>query len=165
MTMSCWKPSPPPVAPGQTCTVTLGSGRFCDRKVPGDAPISVCHRHLASAYLYMENLIAAANTERDHGVSPAELKRDNQLNPPSSLVYYLRFGDRVKIGTTSQRLQDRVTNLPHDKILGWEPGGRDVERQRHDQFRLCRIKGEWFAATDELVRHAECCGRRHGVLQ
>jgi hypothetical protein len=150
--------------PFTTCTIAVDSGRFCDAEVPADAPISACRRHMASAYLYMENLLAIANTQRDYGMSPAERVRviqANQLPQPEPRVYYILFGDRVKIGTTNN-MEARMANLPHDKILGWEPGGSDVERKRQDQFRLSRIHGEWFGATDELLRHAESCRRQYG---
>ena len=74
----------------------------------------------------------------------------------AEVVYYLRFGDRVKIGTTTN-LQQRLIAIPHDEVLATEPGGPYVERQRHQQFKHLQVRGgryrEWFAITPELVDH------------
>lgn len=62
------------------------------------------------------------------------------------------FGDRVKIGTTTN-LAKRVTGVPHDRVLASEPGGRDLERARHAEFAGLRVKGEWFQYVEPLVSH------------
>lgn len=74
--------------------------------------------------------------------------------PPTAVVYYLRFGDRVKIGTTTN-LKTRMQSIPYDELLGTEPGSYDIERERHQQFRAARIYAnrEWFNLTEELHQH------------
>lgn len=73
---------------------------------------------------------------------------------PNAVVYYVLFGDRVKIGTTT-KLRKRLTAIPHDRVLATEPGSYDVERQRHAQFRHLREgrNREWFRYEAELVDH------------
>lgn len=61
----------------------------------------------------------------------------------SEVVYYIRFGDRVKIGTTTH-LRNRLSAIPHDEVMAVEAGGRGVEQARHRQFAKLRITGEWF---------------------
>jgi hypothetical protein len=70
------------------------------------------------------------------------------------VVYYVRFGERVKIGTTTD-LEKRLSALPYDELLATEPGHYDVERERHQQFRRSRIYAnrEWFHLTDEVQAH------------
>lgn len=68
------------------------------------------------------------------------------------IVYYLQFGDRIKIGTTTD-MQSRMTSLPWDVVLAIEPGGRTLETQRHQQFAAYRIRGEWFRMGEELMNH------------
>jgi hypothetical protein len=68
------------------------------------------------------------------------------------VVYYLRFGDRIKIGTTTC-LVSRLNSLPHDEVLATEPGGVEVEDKRKTQFAEHRITGEWFRMTPALLRH------------
>ena len=68
------------------------------------------------------------------------------------LVYYLRFGDRIKIGTTTN-LKERITNIPHDELLATERGSHALEHARHIEFRSDRITGEWFRPSDRLMKH------------
>lgn len=72
------------------------------------------------------------------------------------VVYYLRFGDRVKIGTTID-LTRRMQSIPYDELLATEPGSYDVEKQRHRQFHAARIYAnrEWFTLTDDLLAHIQ----------
>ncbi|MFC4006609.1 GIY-YIG nuclease family protein [Nonomuraea purpurea] len=81
------------------------------------------------------------------------------LIPRSSVVYYIQFGDRVKIGFTTN-LEKRLTALPHDEVLATEPGGQVTERRRHEEFETYRITGEWFEMGDELVDHINELRRR-----
>ena len=96
-------------------------------------------------------------------ITPAEL--DPQHSTPISrqvtVVYYLRFGDRIKIGT-SRDLRQRIAGIPHDEILALEPGGVDLERRRHAQFSDHRITGEWFAAAPALLEHVAALAHQDG---
>lgn len=73
---------------------------------------------------------------------------------PNSLVYYLRFADRVKIGTTT-RLSERLKSIPHDEVLALEPGDLVVEKHRHREFAALRIHHEWFRYEQPLIGHIE----------
>lgn len=81
-------------------------------------------------------------------VPDAELPR-----PRIDVVYYLRFADRVKIGTTTNPRQ-RLAAIRHDELLAFERGDRVLEHARHVQFAAVREGGEWFTATQELLAHA-----------
>lgn len=79
---------------------------------------------------------------------------DTELpRPRVDVVYYLRWHDRIKIGTSSQPRR-RVAAIRHEELLAFEPGDRVVERARHAQFAHLREGGEWFRADAELVAHA-----------
>ena len=69
-----------------------------------------------------------------------------------SLVYYLRFGDRVKIGFTTN-LSERLKSIPHDEVLATEAGPMRVERERHAEFADLRVIGEWFRYEEPLISH------------
>lgn len=82
-------------------------------------------------------------------------------NPPAKssdepLVYYLALSPTtVKIGTTTN-LPQRLTALRTEMqyVLAVEPGGRDVERMRHQQFAAERIgRREDFRVSDALQAH------------
>jgi hypothetical protein len=79
---------------------------------------------------------------------------DGELERPRvDVVYYIRYRDQIKIGTSSNpRL--RIASLPHDEVLAFERGDRRVEQRRHAQFAQHRFPGtEWFAVHDELLAH------------
>ncbi|MEV6432591.1 GIY-YIG nuclease family protein [Nocardia sp. NPDC051463] len=79
-------------------------------------------------------------------------QRARKMTEHDEVVYYIRFGDRVKIGTT-KNLEKRLIAIPHDEVLATEPGGLYVEQQRHKQFAHIRVHHEWFDLTPELSEH------------
>ncbi|PPB46364.1 GIY-YIG nuclease family protein [Arthrobacter agilis] len=88
---------------------------------------------------------------------------DDGLPPPRvDVVYYLRFRDRIKIGTTANPRQ-RLGRIRHDELLAFERGDRLIEHRRHEQFAdLRRGRSEWFTAADELEAHVR--GLSAGVV-
>ncbi|WP_043674642.1 GIY-YIG nuclease family protein [Clavibacter michiganensis] len=146
----------------------------CAARAERGAPVPLCAAHL---------VVAAAWAERAHGVEdvlpspcPACGSRlgvrypsgwlcavcewrhgdhpDGELAPPRvDVVYYIRFGDRMKIGTSANPRQ-RLGALRHDELLAFERGGRAVERARHARFARQRYdRTEWFALDAELRAH------------
>jgi hypothetical protein len=73
--------------------------------------------------------------------------------PRVDVVYYIRFDDRIKIGTTANPRQ-RLARLWHDDVLAFEQGDRLVERRRHEQFAADRLgRSEWFSPSRALEGH------------
>ncbi len=73
--------------------------------------------------------------------------------PRVDVVYYLRLGSQVKIGTSANPRR-RVASLAHDEVLAFEQGDRLVEQARHRRFASYRIpRTEWFHQNDELSAH------------
>jgi hypothetical protein len=68
------------------------------------------------------------------------------------VVYYMRFGNLIKIGTSGV-LQTRVRVLKPDELLATEPGSYRLERKRHRQFSRYRAEGEFFYPAPELLEH------------
>lgn len=79
---------------------------------------------------------------------------DGELPPPRvDVVYYVRFDDRIKIGTTANPRR-RLTAIWHDELLAFEPGDRLVERRRHALFAEERLgRTEWFRRSPVLDAH------------
>lgn len=79
-------------------------------------------------------------------------------------VYYLRFGDRYKIGFTTN-LKARLNSLPYDELLAVEPGSFKLERERHAMFASTRVEGqnEWFFASPHLLFHIATLEDRYGL--
>jgi hypothetical protein len=104
-----------------------------------------------------ETIIAAIESlgpqaQRPEPPPPPAPKPPPRPVSPKAVVYYIRFGDRVKIGTTN-RLTQRLYAIPHDEVLATEPGSYALERERHTQFREDRVIGEWFQMSPRLMEH------------
>lgn len=74
--------------------------------------------------------------------------------PRIDVVYYIRYDQRVKIGT-SRRPRQRLASIRHHELLAFERGGRAVEQQRHQEFASVREGGEWFTLTGEVRAHVD----------
>lgn len=72
--------------------------------------------------------------------------------PRIDVVYYIRFDERVKIGT-SRRPRQRLASIRHQELLAFERGGRALEQARHREFASVREGGEWFTYDDGLRTH------------
>lgn len=68
------------------------------------------------------------------------------------VVYYMRLGNRAKIGTTCN-LRRRISAIQPEDCMAYELGDRHLELRRHRQFAHLRVSGEWFDLQAELVRH------------
>lgn len=138
-----------------TCTVINADGTFCESTVPTGAPVSSCKRHLVAAFLYCENLIAEQQAENQYGRSALAVAEDRiaemRQNP---VVYYARFGDLIKIGTTND-LRTRMIAIKPDCVLASEPGSYEVEHARHRQFARSKAPAgrEMFYETEDLTAH------------
>lgn len=75
-----------------------------------------------------------------------------------SVVYYMRIGNRVKIGT-SDHLEARLAAINPEELMVTEPGDSGIEARRHREFRDLRTRGEWFRLESPLVEHIEVLRR------
>lgn len=72
-----------------------------------------------------------------------------------SLVYFIRDGDKVKIGH-SVKPTARMSQLrTHSELelLAVCHGGPDRERALHKRFKKYRIKGEWFTLVSAITKY------------
>ena len=94
-------------------------------------------------------------------IAPVE-KRWKHTGQP--VVYYIRRGNLIKIGTT-MRLRSRLTALMPDEVLALEPGDEITERQRHRQFAALRAdpRGEYFFPGAALQEHVSRVRVAHGA--
>lgn len=91
--------------------------------------------------------------EEDQADRPEPVPEPLEM-PQLSNVYYMRLGNRVKIGFTT-RLKQRLAELNAEELLATEPGDRRLEHKRHEQFRDLRTTGEWFRLEGALIRHID----------
>jgi Meiotically up-regulated gene 113 len=86
--------------------------------------------------------------------TPGRRGRFDSIQDVGEVVYYMRIGDRVKIGT-STNLRRRLKAINPEELLAIEQGGVGVESERHKQFSELRTHGEWFKLEGRLVQHIE----------
>jgi hypothetical protein len=110
------------------------------------------------AHRHQRAMLDASQSRRNQ---PAYVQITLMVADSSSVVYYVRRGDVVKIGTTTEPAT-RFRALMPDKILAVEPGGEDLEKARHRQFGHLRRRGEYFRVAPELLEHARQLRRLHG---
>jgi hypothetical protein len=126
----------------------------CDRVAEPEYPTPLCAHHIVGVIRrYQQQLetmqrVHPGLTERLVSRQEAEVCKPRRK--PSHVVYFLRFGDRVKIGT-SGNLEQRLQVVPHDEVIGTIPGDVTMEREWHDRWAKLRLVGEWFQAVPELL--------------
>lgn len=156
------------ISPLTHCTVKDPDTReTCGRPSDPDTSWTVCEFHgNLIAMRYADGLV-----DRIRGITPEwrremELRREitQEIVREHSVVYYVDFGDTIKIGT-STRLAYRLTSLRRNTshVLATEPGDRALESARHQQFKHLRVgSSEQFEATVELLLHIKAVRERHG---
>lgn len=79
-------------------------------------------------------------------------------------VYYMRINGRIKIGYTTNLRQRSRSYPPGTELLAVEPGTRETEKRRHDQFSRSLAQGrEWFAESDALTQHIADLATRYAA--
>jgi hypothetical protein len=98
---------------------------------------------------------AATEAERAAKVSIDRKAIERQLDP-YSVVYFIRMGDLIKIGYTTN-LQKRVSglSLTMAHVVATVFGGSALEEELHERFADLREHGEWFRAEPPLLDYIE----------
>lgn len=99
--------------------------------------------------LYEQYEEQMANMRSKHPLSAKTLQASHR-----SVVYYMRIGNRVKIGVTT-KLATRLADINPEELLAVEPGGYDLERRRHHEYSFLRTHGEWFRLEPPLTLHIQ----------
>ena len=156
------------------CAIVEGNGSRCSGVINDGAPLNLCAAHLAVAHDWVERDVGATDVlplpcmacgsriglRFPSGWLCAECEwRVGDIPDADAtlirvdVVYYLRFRDRVKIGTTANP-RSRIAAILHEEVLAFERGDRRIERRRHAEFSEHRIpRSEWFYAHDALTAH------------
>lgn len=155
------------------CSVSE-SGVRCARAVDPESALSICTQHLLAAYeevvrdvgvtdllpspcvacgsrlgaRYPSGWLCAVCEWRQSDAPDGEI-----ATARVDVVYYLRYRDTIKIGTSSNPRM-RLAQVRHDELLAFERGDRHREHARHVQFAEERLeRSEWFATSDRLLDH------------
>jgi hypothetical protein len=112
-----------------------------------DLKVPLCLPHAVAVWLRV--------TEQWKGQMADAVAARPPLASPPPVVYFIRAGDMIKIGTTTtlpSRMDALAVSTPEKlEILLVVPGGRTEERQVHALFREDRVRGEWFRPSERLA--------------
>jgi hypothetical protein len=79
-------------------------------------------------------------------------------------IYYVRQGELIKIGYTSNLAKRLKSYAPTGVLLAVHPGTRATEKEMHQKFAASLDQGrEWFRPRPELMRHIEETRSRYGA--
>lgn len=156
------------------CAIVSANGRACSEPVDSDAPLNLCARHLLAAHDWVARDVGTTDTLPSPCLAcgsrlgvrypsgwlcaicdwrVGDLPHHNVAGLRVDVVYYLRRGDQIKIGT-SGNVRNRLAALHFDEVLAFERGNRQREHRRHLQFGSYRIlRTEWFDVHDALSDH------------
>lgn len=88
-------------------------------------------------------------------------EKPKKPTPERGFVYFLRTGNTVKIGFTTNpkgRLKNIKTACPEPpRIVKILKGGVKLERATHERFAEYRMHGEWFDLRGRLAKYLERC--------
>jgi hypothetical protein len=145
--------------------------RLIDMTDPAWPSVAAVLREMADAGVEIDEaavVIAAKLGAHRFAIAPAQKRpgrRSHQATltgaTADSIVYYIRRGKLIKIGTTADPVT-RFDRLMPDEILAFEPGDAEQETLRHRQFDHLRGHGEHFRSAPELLEHIRQIRHLHG---
>jgi hypothetical protein len=159
------------------CGIVLETGLPCGEPGAPDALLNLCTGHLLEAHDWAAREVGVTDILPSPCLScgsrlgvhypsgwlcaVCEWKVGEVADPETAatvrvdVVYYLRFRDQIKIGTSSNPRQ-RLASLRYDELLAFERGDRTLEQRRHARFAEHRLaRSEWFAVHGALTDHIE----------
>jgi hypothetical protein len=158
------------------CAVEVSPGRACGALVDPGTPLALCPHHLTVAHEWVARGVGATDVLPSPCIAcgsrlgvrypsgwlcaicewkVGDLADHEVAAVRVDVVYYIRFDDRIKIGTSGNP-RTRLTTLKHNELLAFERGGRQVEQRRHAQFAPYRLaRTEWFEIASPLTHHIE----------
>lgn len=122
---------------------------------PEDNALPICDLHAGEVHAHMARRLGFT-LPTSYGFRPPDTR--------NGVVYYLRVGDLVKVGFTSN-LVTRLRSYPPDSVLlAAEPGTRGLESQRHHELRHSLVRGqEWFSPSPEVTALVAAVVAEHGA--
>jgi hypothetical protein len=107
------------------------------------------HSRLTGIVSHLGYQLTAPATQDDAG----PVRWNIPAGKHAPVVYFIRNGNRVKIGTTTElKRRIRTLALRTENVVLLLDGGKPLERQHHNRFADLRIGNtEWFAYEGALV--------------
>lgn len=111
----------------------------------------LCQDHLLQAWSIIQRQIEAGQPAQKLDSAP-RLKQVKVENDFPGWVYYLRVGDRIKIGHSMDPDRRLSAYPPGSELIAIRKGSRKMERAEHIRYDVHLAEGrEWFLYSDELA--------------
>ena len=132
------------------CTVPI-----CLKERSEHSRTGLCADHMHAAWEDMREW---------HRMQDEEARRGRPEEAKKWVVYYIRMGERIKIGrTTNLRRRLQSFHATPDQLLAIEPGPVEREQERHRQFAEWRHGStELFADSAAIMGHIDACVKMFG---
>jgi hypothetical protein len=110
--------------------------------------IYLCQDHALATWAAVERMNKTAQ-----GIPVRRDTKPETVEGYEGSVYYIRLGDRVKIGFSTNLFERLSTYPPNMEILLIRRGSKDLEHREHIRFSEHRTDGrEWFHANDRVLQ-------------
>jgi hypothetical protein len=127
-------------------------------------PALMCQLHAEEVHRIVEAKRLYILDAMRESTPPRDMDRHQKRLQDQAVVYYIQFGHGIKIGTTTN-LTARLKTfcVPASQVLATEPGGRELEKSRHEFFRETRVLNtEVFEDSPKIRKHIEAVRKYHG---
>lgn len=125
---------------------------YVSRAQMRDGP-RLCQEHLVYAWSIVQEQIAASNRTPPLRRGPAKPNLDPNYKPEPmpGYVYYLRVGNQIKIGHTTDICRRLASYPPASELIAYRMGSRKLEKAEHVRYDKWLEDGrEWFTYSTEL---------------
>lgn len=145
----------------------------CGNRLKADRETPLCGVHFIKAggefvreakIGLMDPLFTATTSDEEIVARAERQKAADAAKQARSVVYYVRIGRHIKIGTTTNLLaRFQSFHVEDEALLATEPGSYELEKQRHTEFADERIgRREMFTPTLRLIAHIDAVRAEHG---
>ncbi|MDI3330691.1 MAG: GIY-YIG nuclease family protein [Micrococcus sp.] len=136
---------------------------YQERTVNGDGPLAAIRRRRnweAEQAKMLQQKLAESDSSWERHLAERQAR-----NTAPGTIYYLRMGDRIKIGFTRDLQQRLAAYPPHTEVLATHPGTFQLEAEMHQKFKAHRAeRREWFHPHAEIDAHIETVRQQFGQL-
>lgn len=139
----------------------------CQQYTMWSPQTKLCSTHLAIVIRYGSDDMAArrilhtmtGSVENERPIPPMP----KPASPQQGTVYYVKVGEHIKVGWTSDMEQRMRSYPPNSILLATEPGTRADEKRRHKTLAAHRSHGnEWYVPAPSVLHHLDMVKAKHG---
>lgn len=154
-----WEQELPPLDKLMLLAFADGGDRGSGAPVPIEQVAERCGISVDQAHQRWSALIIYGHVDHEGYVlhSTPDVTPARRGQRPTGHIYVLhdRAGARIKIGWTGGQITTRKQAIENAagvrlQLVARFPGGRSVEQDLHARFDDARLRGEWFAVTDDI---------------